>query len=347
MADETNAVFIYDYMGGWLDRGIPLYTRSLAMAFAESGWTVRIFRALRIQRHLPKFVNHMLGAFCEQIIAPIFWRCTGATVAIFPYNAMPLIDIFSKRAHIVIHDTMTFEFKSPLYTRLYYRVIYHFIRRARRPIFTVSGQEVARLREFGFVNNEIHVLPNGFGIFRNYVTSARNTLSQAEPRSRGILLCTGIAPTKDFLEVARTLLPLAISSGWRVEIFGLGSSRDVLSKHHPSIAAKVKLLGQLSDRQVAEAYVRNSVIWVHSLKEGFGRCVVEGRLAGRPVVCSDIPAFARIADRGVYLYTSSSEFLTALQRAEIDSVPTVYSGYDDIKALRNAINMISFGKKRR
>ena len=51
-----------------------------------------------------------------------------------------------------------------------------------------------------------------------------------------------------------------------------------------------------------------------SLDRGFGRCIVEGRLCGRPVVASDIGAFRKFASLGVQLY-GPGELDAAMSRA--------------------------------
>jgi len=337
MAENRKRIFVHDYMGGWLDRGIPLFTRNLVAAFQDAGWDVRSVRASSMQRRWPRLVNHLLGAFFEQLVAPILWRLARADAVIYPYNAMPLVDVICRRAYIVIHDTMAFQFEAPFYTRLYYKTIYFFVRRSKRQIFTVSEQEVDRLRSFGFQENKISVIRNSFGIFRRCVRDVRATTGERNWKDNSVLLCTGTAPTKDLPCVFERLLPAVLAGGWEVEIMGLGGGTVQTFREKNGTLQKAKILERLTDKEVAQAYLRNRVIWVHSRQEGFGRCVVEGRLAGRAVVCSDIPEFARLMDRGVYLYKSAEELLLCLQRARTDTIPEHYEGYDDGAALSEAL----------
>jgi hypothetical protein len=79
-------------------------------------------------------------------------------------------------------------------------------------------------------------------------------------------------------------------------------------------SGQLRICGQLSDRQVAHEYRAHTIVWVHSLREGFGRCVVEGRLAGSRVIASEIAEFAELKDDDVYLYKDATAFMAILDR---------------------------------
>ena len=79
-------------------------------------------------------------------------------------------------------------------------------------------------------------------------------------------------------------------------------------------SGQLQVCGRLSDAEVARAYRSHAVVWVHSLREGFGRCVVEGRLAGARVLATDIAEFAELRDGDVYLYKNPAGFFTDLDR---------------------------------
>lgn len=71
---------------------------------------------------------------------------------------------------------------------------------------------------------------------------------------------------------------------------------------------------------------------MHSLREGFGRCVIEGRLAGSRVVCSDIREFStqrdEMHDREIYLYNDRADFMATLDRlAHTAAPPAPFDGY--------------------
>jgi glycosyltransferase involved in cell wall biosynthesis len=335
----SRTLFVHDYMGGWLDRGIPLYTRNLVKSLRKGGWQVRVLTAHGAQRTWPRPLNHLLGALTEQLVSPLVWRLLGARAAIYPYNAMPIVDVFSRRAHIVIHDVMAFEFPAPAYTRLYYRLVYYFVRKTRRPIFTVSPLEIERLRAFGFQDNPIHLIPNSFELFRDLVANQPDARPQRHTSGRGkVLLCTGRAPTKDLPAVWHQLLPAVLRAGWEVEVMGLAGLRadDASWAGSLVVPAGATVLPRLTDEEVVAAYRRSDVVWVHSRQEGFGRCVVEGRLAGRPVVCSDIPEFRQLADASVSTYGEEEDLLAALRLAAQAERPEEYTAYQDFAQIAGA-----------
>jgi hypothetical protein len=133
-----------------------------------------------------------------------------------------------------------------------------------------------------------------------------------------------------------------LQRGFQVSVFGLHKATDA-----PRLAAfsgylnsgQLRLCGQLSDREVAAEYQKHDIVWVHSLREGFGRCVVEGRLAGSRVICTAIPEFAELRDDAVYLYADAAAFMAMLERlAAAGAAAGPYGGYPYRTLLRRAIN---------
>ena len=328
-----NKIFVHDYMGGWLDRGIPLYTRNLIKTLRGCHFNVVTISASGLQRKWPRSVNHVLGAITEQIISPVMWRLRGASVAVYPYNSMPLLDILSRRTLIVIHDVMAFKFNTKLYTRYYYSLIYYFLRKARKPIYTVSLLEVERLKEFGFVDNQIGVLPNSFAGFCEEQAKLVNKYGdgggECNNNSLKILLCSGRGRQKNLPWVWRNLMPMAIEKFQSIEVLGLAGKRsqDCEWLGVDCIDQKVKILPGLSDVQVAETYYFSDIVWLHSLEEGFGRCLVEGRFAGKRIVCNDIPEFRALADDSVFFYKDENDFIDAVDRALVSPKPSLYEKY--------------------
>ncbi len=105
--------------------------------------------------------------------------------------------------------------------------------------------------------------------------------------------------------ITTAYLPKVLASGFRVSVLGLYKASDIprLASLEPFTATgQLRLCGQLSDRQVAAEYLKHESVWVHALREGFGRCVVEGRHAGSRVLCTGIPEFAGLRDDDVSLY---------------------------------------------
>ncbi|MEJ6021470.1 glycosyltransferase family 4 protein [Ramlibacter sp. PS4R-6] len=80
-----------------------------------------------------------------------------------------------------------------------------------------------------------------------------------------------------------------------------GECRDVVERleRHAREAARVMLVDDANDTEVAHAYRHCRALVVPSLYEGFGLPLVEARTAGCPVLASDLPVFREIADAGV------------------------------------------------
>jgi hypothetical protein len=103
-------------------------------------------------------------------------------------------------------------------------------------------------------------------------------------------------------------------------------------------AGQLQICGRLSDRAVAREYRSHGIVWVHSLREGFGRWLVEGRLAGAHVICSDIPEFEDLRDDAVYVYKDVDQFMATLDRVVQLNAPTApYNGYRYRELLRSGI----------
>lgn len=275
------------------------------------------------------------------------WRLRGASVAVYPYNSMPLLDIFSQRTLIVIHDVMAFKFNTKQYTRYYYSLIYYFLKKARKPIYTVSSLEVERLKNFGFVDNQIGVLPNSFAGFCDSLVTLENKYGdiadEGKKNDLKILLCSGRGRQKNLPWVWKNLLPLAIGKFQAIEVLGLAGNRsqDYEWLGVDSIEQNVKILPGLSDLQVAETYYFTDIVWLHSLEEGFGRCLVEGRFAGKRIVCNDIPEFRALADESVFFYKDENDFTDAVDRALASPKPASYKKYGYAEMILSVLNSLN------
>lgn len=77
---------------------------------------------------------------------------------------------------------------------------------------------------------------------------------------------------------------------FKLEIAGIGSQYDYLNKlaNDLSIGQKVKFLGLLNEKEVAEAFNRFDVAVFPSLSESFGVAAVEAQACGVPVIASNV-----------------------------------------------------------
>jgi alpha-1,2-rhamnosyltransferase len=73
-------------------------------------------------------------------------------------------------------------------------------------------------------------------------------------------------------------------------------------KSHPQQGTRLLNLFDASDDEINLAYSCCRALVLASLAEGFGLPLVEARTRGCPVIASDLPAFAELADDGVFLF---------------------------------------------
>ena len=329
-------VLINDFIGGALDRGIPLYVRNLIEGLRDEGLRVRVVRAPAIFRKLPRSLLYLIAVFVEQTLLPVIGFLLRTDVTIYPYNSVAVIDLLIRRGRIVVHDLE--QLNRPLsFSKLYYLFCYRAVKRFNAPLFTISEITRQRLAQSGlFGGGAVTLLPNTFYAFE------RLAAAETPQRAPSILLCTGSTANKDLETVVAEYLPSVLAQGHRVSILGLHKATD-LAKLQPVAAfitsGQLQVCGRLSDEEVARAYRAHAVVWVHSLREGFGRCVVEGRLAGARVLATAIPEFAELRDGDVHLYDSAASFAVGLDRLVHMTGPAApYTGYPYRELLRRAID---------
>jgi glycosyltransferase involved in cell wall biosynthesis len=132
---------------------------------------------------------------------------------------------------------------------------------------------------------------------------------RAQRRLR-VLLCSGLGRNKDYGGALRLFARSHALRDAELHIVGFGRdaylARRRLERYPASVAKRVVVLPRLSLDELVTEYLASDLVWVHSQSEGFGRCVIEARLAGRPVVASNIGAFRRLMGPGVTLYRNST-----------------------------------------
>lgn len=322
-------VLINDFIGGYLRRGIPQFVSNLELGLIEAGHRVTTLRAPRWFERLPRSLAHAAAVVFEQGFVPFFGRAIGAECVLYPYNSIAALDMRSGRGRIVVHDLELLSRPRSAVSRRYAEWCYRRVQRRGYPVFTVS--ESAREALAGcplFQRSEILVLPN---VFFRFERTLRDLGSIAVvPRS--VILCTGHAANKDLASVASTFLPLLLDRGLTVHVVGLHTDKaqEVLAALAAARdAGRLVVHGRVSDEILARLYAESAFVWVHSRAEGFGRPIVEGRLAGRPVVCSDIPPFHELADDLVRHYSDPDTFMLAVEWALDPRVLThPYDGFD-------------------
>jgi glycosyltransferase involved in cell wall biosynthesis len=92
----------------------------------------------------------------------------------------------------------------------------------------------------------------------------------------------------------------------------LGASSE---RNRELAGLSIKFLPQVSAEMVANVYKFAKYVWVHSNNEGFGRSIVEARLAGKVVIASNIEAFRAQSDSSVFLYGTEAQFIKSVSDA--------------------------------
>ncbi len=82
---------------------------------------------------------------------------------------------------------------------------------------------------------------------------------------------------------------------------------------HPRTGDRLLALFDASDAEISLAYEKCRALVFASLAEGFGLPLVEARVRGCPVIASDLPALAELADAGVFLVRAGSAAELAAQ----------------------------------
>jgi glycosyltransferase involved in cell wall biosynthesis len=93
---------------------------------------------------------------------------------------------------------------------------------------------------------------------------------------------------------------------------------------HPELGRRFHVVFDGTDAEVGFVYANSRALLFASLAEGFGLPLVEARAHGCPVIASDLPAFAELADAGVQIFPAdSAQALRALVLAHLDQRPAV------------------------
>jgi hypothetical protein len=303
----------------------------------EEGFQVSVVRAPRYCRKIPRGVFYTIAVLVEQIVLPLIGFLLRADLTLYPYNSLAIIDAVTGRGRIVIHDLEQLN-RGVSPSKLYYLACYRVLKWQNSPIFAISALTHQRLIESNLLGaGPITLLPNTFHAFERLV----GVVPKRREAKTSILLCTGFTANKDIATVIADYLPKILAAGFHVSILGLHRTPDA-AKLGSFVSflnsGQLRLCGQLSDREVAAEYKNHEIVWVHSLREGFGRCVVEGRLAGSRVICTDIPEFTKLGDDNVCLYRNSTDFMSVLDRlVQTDAPIRSYDGYPYRELLREAI----------
>jgi glycosyltransferase involved in cell wall biosynthesis len=146
-------------------------------------------------------------------------------------------------------------------------------------------------------------LPAG-GVAQPARAEVQRFLSSGAP----LFLAVGtIEPRKNHRLLLETCERLwALGMDLRLVVMGRphADCRDLIAriKSHPEQGRRLLAVFDASDEELAAAYGVCRALVLPSLAEGFGLPLVEARTRGCPVIASNLPSFAELADAGVQLF---------------------------------------------
>jgi glycosyltransferase involved in cell wall biosynthesis len=309
-------VLVFNFFAGVMERGIPLYAQNLAECMRRVGVDPIEIRCPVWLRRWPRPARNIAFVLFEQIIAPIVGLLRGCSLAVYPYNSVSMLDSLLGRAVLVVHDLIPNR-RHNLAAR-YICVTQTVHRRMGGRVCAASEHTLTHLRRLAaFKRCPLALWSNPF-----YSFQSANAWGTVSPRNSGgpprVLLCSGMGRYKDYSGALRLFGRSAALQGAELRVMGFGDDASLalrrVKRLPPDVRSRITVLPRLTLSDLITEYVGSDVVWVHSKKEGFGRCIVEARLSGRPVVASDIGAFRKFSSFGVHLYRREG-FDAAVSRA--------------------------------
>ncbi len=318
-------VLVFNFFGGVKERGIPIYARGLAECMRRIGAETVELECPRFMRTWPSFYLNLAFVFFEQFVTPILRITRGCSVTFYPYNSAGVIDAWLNRSVCGIHDLIPNSRKSTGLAAFYIRSTQWIHCRLRRPISVASAHTLSSLRRIPkFLQCRLMLWHNPFYDFeREAERVIAGDNRKAVSKTKIVLLFSGIGANKDFRTAIKLITGCESIESLQIRIIGFGGESHLAVRYLDHLSENVRrhfvVLGLLDLRELLLEYFNADVVWMHSLKEGFGRPVMEGRICGRPVIASNIAAFRQLAWMGVRLYNAKSfeqSLRSALEFAE-------------------------------
>ena len=324
-------VLLFNFFSGVMERGIPLYTQNLAECMRRVGFQPVEIRCPVALRRLPRWARNVAFVLFEQIVAPVVGWLRGCSLAVYPYNSVSIVDSLLGRAVMVVHDLIPNRRHNLAARYICVAQTVHRWRGGR--VCAASEHTLTHLRRLpAFKRCSLALWSNPFYSFESALAGP----AASTPRTAGapprVLLCSGMGRYKDYGGALHLFARSAALRGAELRVVGFGDDAALamrrLERLPQDIRGRITVLPRLTLKDLITEYLASDIVWVHSRKEGFGRCIVEGRLSGRPVVASDIGAFRKFASFGVQLYRRG-EFDAAMSRAlergpTFDASPIAY-----------------------
>lgn len=300
-------VLVFNYFGGVMDRGIPTYAQDIVTCMRRLEMEVIELRCPRLLMRVPRMFQNLLFVFFEQVVAPAMRLLRRCSVTVYPYNSAGVIDAALGRSVLVIHDLIANRRNNTRLAARYIRATQAVHRMLARAICSASSHTLEHLRRLpAFHGCTLRLWSNPFYSFATALEKQKTQLSDASRRPLRVLLCSGMGPNKDYAGALKLFRRSKLLADADLRILGFGDdaalARRRVSRMPERFQSRIQVLPRLSLAEVVQEYATADLVWVHSRKEGFGRCVIEGLLSGQTVIASDIVAFRELLATGVFLY---------------------------------------------
>ena len=319
-------VLVFNFFGGVMDRGIPLYAQDIAECMRRIGLEPLELRCPRWLRPFPRLLRNLAFVVFEQLVAPAMRALRGCELTVYPYNSAGIVDAAMGRSVVVIHDLISNGRGNGALAARYIRCTQAFHRALARPVCAASAHTLEQLRRLpAFRRCALHLWPNPFYAFEAALSRRQEP---AQPGLHGrlrVLLCSGAGPNKDYAGALLHFRHSRVLEGAELRVVGFGDDANLARRQVNALPAPVRgrivVLPRLSLDELAAEYAASDLVWVHTHKEGFGRFVVEATMSGRPVLASNIRAFRRLVQPGVHLYRRDQFDAAAAQAVSVQLAP--------------------------
>lgn len=300
-------VLVFNFFGGVMDRGIPLYAQDIVECMRRIGLEPLELRCPRWLRSLPRLLRNPMFVAFEQLVAPAMRALRGCALTVYPYNSAGVVDAAMGCSVVVIHDLIGNERGNSALAAKYIRCTQAFHRAFARPVCAASEHTLAHLRRLpAFRRCALHLWPNPFYAFEAALARRQAATSRGKHERLRVLLCSGIGPNKDFAGALLHFTDSRVLEKTELRVVGFGDDANAATRRVNQlplpVRERIEVLPRLSLDELVAEYAASDLVWVHSRKEGFGRFVVEALMSGRPVLASNISAFRKLLGSGVYLY---------------------------------------------
>jgi glycosyltransferase involved in cell wall biosynthesis len=327
-SEVRKRVLVFNFFAGVLDRGIPLYAQDVATCMRRVGLEVIELRCPHWLGRAPRVLLNALFVVFEQVVAPLVRIARSCAWTIYPYNSAGVLDALQARSVLVLHDLISNHRRNTRFAARYIRTTQAVHRLLSRPVCAASPHTLAQLHRLpAFHRCSLRLWSNPFYSFEQ-ASSMYSKKPAREPASKfRILLCSGMGRNKDYAGALKLFRKSRVLANAELRIVGFGDDAGLalrrVQRLPEDFRERIHVLPRLSLQELVEEYVSADVVWVHSRKEGFGRCIIEALLLRRPVVASDIGAFRKLKGLGLQLYRNDrfdASLELATSRHETSSV---------------------------